>query len=97
MTDWKRPGMGVLGRISDTRVKQFWDEEHLTAKQLAKDARSPQPQPVCCKHGEILWDLVAVYAPDAVWGDRMPVAAMFNGPVVDLESDLEDVVRKLRK
>lgn len=97
VTDWKKPGGGVVARISDVRAKQFWDPEHLTAKQLAKDARSPQPQAECCTRDEILWDLVAVYGPDAVWGDKMPPAVLFNGPVVQLESEIEAVMRKLQK
>jgi hypothetical protein len=97
VTDWKKPGGGVVARITDDRAKQFWDAEHLTAKQLAKDARSPQPQPECCTRNEILWDLAAVYAPDAVWGETMPAAVFFNGPVVHLESEIEAAVQKLQK
>ena len=44
-TDWSKPGAGVLARLSDPRVDQIWDRQHLVAKQLAKDARAPQPKP----------------------------------------------------
>jgi len=97
VTDWKKPGASVAKRIADTRARQFWDKEHLVARQLAKDARAPQPQPDCCNRAGILWDLVAVYAPDAVWTDTMPPATLFQGPVVDLEQDIEATMRKLQR
>jgi hypothetical protein len=96
-TDWKKPGSSVLARITDARVKQIWDSEHLLAKQLAKDARAPQPKPECCIRNGILWDLVAVYSPDARWTDAVPPAVLFNGAVVHLESELEATISKLQK
>jgi len=97
VTDWKKPGNSVATRIGDSRAKQFWDTEHLVAKQLAKDARAPQPEPACCTRDGILWDLVAVYEPDALWTDAMPTAKLFQGPVVHLEDEIESAVRNLQK
>lgn len=97
VTDWKKPGGSVAKRILDSRAKQFWDREHLVAKQLAKDARAPQPEPECCTRDGILWDLVAVYSPGAVWTDIMPPATLFQGPVVQLEEEIEGTIRKLQK
>ena len=97
VTDWKKPGGSVLRRITDSRVKQVWDSQHLIAKQLAKDAHAPQPEPECCTRDGILWDLVTVYAPDATWTDRMPPAVLFNGAVVHLEDEIEATIRKLQR
>lgn len=94
VTDWWRPGSGVLARLSDTRVKHIWDSKHLVARQLAKDARPPQPEPDCCTRNEILWDLAAVYPPDAHWTEAMPAAVLFNGAVVNVESEIEAAIRK---
>ncbi|MCI0356776.1 MAG: hypothetical protein L0099_17335, partial [Acidobacteria bacterium] len=63
-SDWTSPGSGVLGRIPDARAAQFWDPEHLVARQLRQallaDPQHPKPQ--CCETPEqVLWDLVAVY------------------------------------
>jgi hypothetical protein len=96
ITDWKKPGSGVLSRITDARVKQIWDAQHLIARQLAKDARAPQPEPECCTRDGILWDLVAVYQPDAKWNDAVPPAVLFNGAVVHLEAEIEAAIRKLQ-
>ena len=96
VTDWKKPGSGVAGRITDSRVRQLWDVQHLVAKQLAKDARPPQPEPECCTRDGILWDMVAIYPPDAMWGEKMPPAVLFNGAVVQLEGQIEAAIRKLQ-
>ena len=88
-TDWAAPASSVLRRLSDGRVQQYWDPNHLLATQMKKDARSPQPEQDCCTRSGILWDLAAVYPPGAVWSDRMPTATLFNGPVVDVTDGIE--------
>lgn len=97
VTDWSKPGNRVLGRITDSRARQIWDSQHLVAKQLAKDARPPQPEQECCMNDGILWDLAAVYPPDAQWKEAMPPAVLFNGTVVDMEQQIEAAVRKLQQ
>jgi hypothetical protein len=83
-TDLAPPLTLVLRRLSDRRVQQYWDPEHLLAKRMGADARPPQPEHECCERSGILWDLAAVYAADARWDARMPVATVFNGPVTDV-------------
>ncbi len=97
ITDWRRPGSGVLGRMTDQRVKQIWDSQHVLARQLAQDARAPQPEPECCTRNGILWDLVAVYPPGAAWTRTLPPAMLFNGPVVHLEAEIEAALRKAQR
>ncbi len=91
-TDWGKPGSGVLGRLSDRRVIQFWDQQHLLAKQMAQDARSPQPKQQCCQRAGILWDLGAVYPAGARWTESMPPAVFFDGPVLRVKADLESKI-----
>ena len=88
-TDWAAPTTGVLRRLSDRRVQQYWDDDHSLAKQLAADARAPQPIHECCERSGILWDLAAVYPRGAMWTDRMPTAIVFNGPVVNVTEAVE--------
>jgi hypothetical protein len=83
-TDFVAPTTSVLARASDRRVQQYWDPDHLLAKQMAADARPPQPRQECCLRSGNLWDLGAVYPKGARWGDTMPAATVFNGPVVDV-------------
>jgi hypothetical protein len=88
-TDWSAPASSVLRRLSDQRVQQYWDPNHVLATQLKNDALAPQPVQDCCVRSGILWDLAALYPPDSTWSDRMPPAVVFNGPVVDVTSEIE--------
>jgi hypothetical protein len=78
--------------VPDTRVQQYWDPSHLVARRLASDARKPQPVAECCTHGDILWDIAAVYRAGAIWTDRLPPAVVFNGPIVDVAPAIRDAV-----
>ena len=80
-TDWMPPTTGALSRLSDRRIRQFWDKNHAVAEILAQ-SRVDQPQPDCCRRRGTLWDLVAVYPPGAEWRATLPVATVFDGPVV---------------
>jgi hypothetical protein len=91
-TDWWRPTSFAMGRIPDRRVQQYWDPDHLVAKQMASDARAPQPVQDCCDQSGILWDLAGVYPPSVSWDGPMPIATIFNGPVVDVASEIESAV-----
>jgi hypothetical protein len=95
-TDWRKPGNRILARLSDPRVEQIWDRQHLVAKQLAKDARAPQPEPECCTRNGVLWDLAALYPPAVLWTDTLPQAVLFNGPVVDRRPQIQAILLNLR-
>jgi hypothetical protein len=79
-TDWSAPTTSALRRLSDRRVAQFWDKEHLVAKAMT-ESREPASKPDCCDRRGVLWDLIAVYTAAAVWGQTLPAASVFNGPV----------------
>jgi len=92
VTDWWGPTSAVLGRLSDKRVTQFWDKDHVLAKRLAQDARDPQPKPNCCDRGGYLWDLAAVYPKGALWGATLPPAIVFDGPVVEVKDRIVETL-----
>jgi hypothetical protein len=92
VSDVAPPITWVLGRMGDRRVQQYWDPSQLVAKQMARDARTPQPEPDCCDSDGTPWDLAAVYRKGVVWTDRMPPAALFNGPVVDIRESLSAAI-----
>lgn len=83
-SDWGRPTRPVLGRIPDQRVIQFWDKDHLVAKQL--DQQISKSQPSCCRHEGVLWDLVAIYPRGVQWGGSEPV--FVDGPVAKVDTAL---------
>jgi hypothetical protein len=74
----------VQSRISDPRVIQYWDNDHLVAEALHHQLSS---EPTCCQRRGILWDLAALYGKQAKWGNSSPVFA--GGPVVDAAPTLE--------
>jgi hypothetical protein len=94
-TDWSPPTTFAMNRIPDRRAQQYWDPDHVVAKKLAADRRAPQPAEDCCERSGVLWDLVAVYPKGAVWEDRMPIATVFNGPVVDVAPAVESALGKV--
>src|SRR5690349_8904262 len=88
-TDLSPPTTRTLARLSDRRVRQFYDADHVLAGQMKADARPPQPVQDCCTRNGHLWDLMAIYASGDKWTDKMPIATFFNGPVVDVIDGLE--------
>jgi hypothetical protein len=80
-TDWIPPTTGTLSRLSDHRVRQYWDKDHRMAKAMA-GSRVGEPNPDCCNRNGTLWDLIAVYPAGSEWRETLPRATIFNGPVV---------------
>lgn len=80
-----------MARIPDHRVIQFWDKDHLIAKQLDTQLRTKQP--TCCRHSGTLWDLVALYPDRTKWNESEPV--YIDGPVYKVETDLQNQTSKL--
>jgi hypothetical protein len=95
-TDYSSPGTSVLARLSDARVEQYWDENHLFAEQLGHKIESDagQPHPKCCTRKGIQWDEVAVYPQGAHWDEQLPRSVFLNGPVVQ-SRDFSKVVSDL--
>jgi hypothetical protein len=91
-TDLSAPTTRTLARLSDRRVRQYYDADHLLAKRMKADARAPQPEQECCTRKGILWDLMAIYTPGTEWTDKMPTAVFFNGPVVDVTDGLREML-----
>jgi len=79
-TDWARPSGMVQSRVSDSRVVQFWDKDHLVAGELKR--QFPSSDKLCCQRNGILWDVVAIYPPRVEWGTAAP--AYFGGAVLDV-------------
>jgi hypothetical protein len=98
-TDYSSPSTGVLARLSDPRVRQYWDKHHLFAEKLGHkiEADAGEPQPKCCTNKGIQWDEIAVYSPDAHWDEQVPRAVFLNGPVVrslDFSKVVTDLLAK---
>jgi hypothetical protein len=92
-TDFARPSTGVMSRMTDPRVQQLWDPDHLLAREITLAAQPPHPQPDCCEIKGIFWDVAAVYRKGARWDERLPPAVFLNGPVTDVVQGLEAALK----
>ena len=72
-TDWSSPSTAALGRLSDSRVAQFWDRHRLVSHSMGEGDRH-----------SVVWDYVAVYPAGAVWGESPPAAVYHGDPVVEV-------------
>jgi hypothetical protein len=69
-------------------VTQFWDKDHLVAKELAQHLPA-DTQLNCCRRAGVLWDVEVLYSPDAQWGHASP--EFVDGPVVKATDRMEKV------
>lgn len=90
-TDTEPPGTSIMGRIGDTRVRQFWDPDHLIAAAIKTGLKT---QPECCEQNGVLWDVAVAYAPGAAWRESMPEPSYIGGPVVKNQAHLEVALGK---
>src|SRR5712692_84403 len=81
-TDWSRPSGMVQSRISDPRAVQFWDKDHLVAKELQQQLSGSK---ICCQRNGIIWDVAALYPNNVQWGSA---PAFFDGAVLDVADDV---------
>jgi hypothetical protein len=93
-TDWSKPGTSALQRLNDGRTRQFWDPTHLVAWALKKAEAEGNLHPDCCQRKGVLWDLIAAYAPGAMWREIPPEPVLFNGTVVRTAGDLDAMIVK---
>jgi hypothetical protein len=89
-TDWERPTNSVLARLHYPGVVQFWDHDHLIAREISRElAADPGgPKPRCCSLGGNLWDFAGLYPKGALWQSAPPKAVFANGTVDSVQSGL---------
>jgi hypothetical protein len=95
-TDWSKPGTSVLQRLSDNRVRQFWDADHTVASALKTAEEAGQLHPNCCRRNGVLWDLIAAYPMGTVWSNTLPLPILFDGTVVRSAHELDPIIARSR-
>lgn len=94
-TDIRSPDTRTLGRLSDSRVQQFWDKRHLVSAEMRKALESrPSNIPLGRRRtgnspDGILWDAVAIFSPGVRWEGTMPSPDYLDGIVVDVMGEVE--------
>lgn len=98
-TDWQKPASETLARISDPRVAQFWDPDHLIAREVRQDSPpSPAlPAPYCCRSNGFYWDMAVIYPPDAAWTTKLAEPRFRDGTVVRVVPEIAKQLRSLAK
>ncbi len=82
-TDLAAPSTVTLQRLSDLRVSQYWDREHLVSRLMGEhDRRS------------LVWDYVAVYQPGKLWDTALPQPASSGVPVVRAIDGTRDKIQR---
>jgi hypothetical protein len=89
--DWARPNRWVRSRINDPRVTQFWDKDHLVAKELERQLPA-DTHLHCCRRKGVLWDVVALYSDGTQWEHASP--SFLDGPVVKASDRMETSLRQ---
>lgn len=91
VTDWRAPSGSTLGRLSDSRARQFWDPKHLVSRALSRTAHSRPSQPRPNSGSGFYWDEAILYAAHSEWKEE-PTALFWNGPVYRVIPGLEATV-----
>ena len=85
-TDLGVPSTATLKRLSDRRVSQYWDKDHVISRLLGERDRS-----------SVVWDYVAVYQPGKLWDHAPPEPASSGVPVVHaIERTRNEIQRQLQ-
>jgi hypothetical protein len=93
-TDLMMPGDKQLALLSDSRVVQVWDPDHLVSDAMRMAMKqNPTQIPITRRRkgnseGGVLWDAVAVFSGDSSWGDTPPPPEWLDGIVVDVRDEL---------
>lgn len=93
-TDLRSPVRATLARIPDRRAMQFWDPQHLVAKELNRIAAEKPPKPDCCFDQGFYWDDAILYPPHSQW-KQPPVPVFWNGQVIRVSAALEQALQNL--
>jgi hypothetical protein len=86
-TDWGRPNTHVLKRLSDPRVIQVWDSNHLIARLVEQGASGRNPR--CCNRNGAWWDVIATYPPGSQWSASAPMPDLLDGTIVRTAPQLD--------
>jgi len=97
-SDVAPPTSSVLALLRDRRARQFWDPDRAVSRDIvrsinAEPGRYGFDAPLAEEF--IVWDVVAVFPPGAVWDDGdLPVPTYYDGPVAYRTEPLASAVAR---
>ena len=81
-TDLAAPSTMTLKRLSDLRVSQYWDKEHLVSQSIGEQDGT-------------VWDYVAVYPQGQLWEQGPPQPTYSIAPVIHGIDGTREAIQKL--
>lgn len=84
-TDWSAPGRGVMARVPDPRVTQFWDQDRKLSAVLGGPAQLAQiaaVNDIRFAMKNVIWDAVLVFR------KRESKPAFIGAPVFQVAADI---------
>ena len=85
------PTTSVLMRVSDRRVRQFWDRDRLLSRlmvhALPRDTLASVAE-IDSSGTTVAWDCVALFRPGVRWGAEFPVPDRAGRPIADVAESL---------
>jgi hypothetical protein len=90
-TDWGAPSGSTLARLSDPRVRQFWDPKHYVSNALRQLAKSKTSEPPPNSGKGFYWDEAILYPPHSKWNDAR-TALFWQGPVYQVVAGIQAAI-----
>ncbi len=83
-SDVAPPTSSVLALLRDPRAAQYWDPKRSLSRDIVRSVnldprRYGFAEPL--HESFVVWDVVAVFGPGAVWESDLPVPVFYDGPV----------------
>jgi hypothetical protein len=98
-TDLAPPTTGTLARIHDRRADQYWDHDRALSAEIVRSVLTDPDRYGIedrLEEGSIVWDTVALFAPQVRWEGEFPVPAYYGYPVVNAARGLGDALGRGR-
>ena len=83
-TDFVAPSTAALARIPDARASQYWDKQRALSHLLGEHNRST-----------VVWDYIAVYAPETQCEEGLPKPVYADNPVRYVISGAKESIQHL--
>jgi len=92
-TDWGSPTTGVMSRVHDPRVTQYWDRSHLLSESLGGPERFDHGgvSKIEFDMRSVIWDFVSIYPAGA---DH---PSFTGAPIVSVVEDVRQELARVAK
>ena len=90
----RRPEDVTVALVSDPRAIQFWDPDQLLSKAILKSGES-DPGLLEAQRPNVIWDVIAVFAPRSRWDANFPRPEYEGHPVTRAIGGAKEAMTRL--